>query len=35
MINFSRTDIDFARELDAQDELASFRNEFIIDDPNW
>jgi kynureninase len=34
MINFSRTDIDFARELDAQDELASFRNEFIIDDPN-
>lgn len=29
-----RTDIDFAHELDAQDELASFRQEFVIDDPN-
>ncbi len=34
MTNFIRTDIDFAYELDAQDELASFRNEFVIDDPN-
>jgi kynureninase len=33
-MNFTRTDIDFARELDAQDELASFRAEFVIDDPN-
>jgi len=28
------TDINLARELDAQDELASFRDEFVIDDPN-
>jgi len=34
MTNFTRTDIDFARELDNQDELASFRNEFVIEDPN-
>lgn len=33
-MNFNRTDLDFARQLDAQDELASFRDEFIIDDPN-
>ena len=33
-MNFTRTDIDFAHELDAQDELASFRNEFVIDDSN-
>ncbi len=29
-----RTDIGFAQEQDAQDELASFRDEFAIDDPN-
>ena len=28
------TEINLARELDAQDELASFRDEFVIDDPN-
>ena len=33
-MNFTRTDIDFARQLDEQDELASFRDEFVIDDPN-
>ena len=27
-------DIEFARQLDAQDELASFRNEFVIADPH-
>jgi kynureninase len=29
-----RTDADYARELDRQDELAGFRDEFVIDDPN-
>lgn len=33
-MEFTRTDIDFARQLDAQDELAAFRSEFVIDDPN-
>jgi len=28
------TEINLARKLDAQDELASFRDEFVIDDPN-
>lgn len=31
-MNFNRTDPDFARELDTQDELASFRDEFMIED---
>jgi len=33
-MNFSNTDISFAHELDAQDELASFREEFVVDDPD-
>ena len=33
-MNFLNTDINLAYELDAQDELASFRDEFVIDDPN-
>ena len=33
-MNLLNTDINLARELDAQDELASFRDEFVIDDPN-
>jgi kynureninase len=33
-MNLFNTDINLARELDAQDELASFRDEFVIDDPN-
>jgi kynureninase len=33
-MTFNRTDIDFARDLDAQDELAAFQAEFVIDDPN-
>ena len=33
-MNFSRTDADLAHEMDAQDELAGFRDEFVIDDPN-
>lgn len=33
-MEFTRTDIDFARQLDARDELAAFRNQFVIDDPN-
>jgi kynureninase len=33
-VDLTRTDLDFAHELDAHDELASFRNEFVIDDPN-
>lgn len=33
-MNNANTDISLARELDAQDELASFRDEFVIDDPN-
>jgi len=32
-MNLLNTDINLARELDAQDELASFRDEFVIDDP--
>lgn len=28
------TDIEFAKEMDAQDGLASFRNEFVINDPD-
>jgi kynureninase len=32
-MNFS-TDIAYARALDAQDELADFRNRFVIDDPD-
>lgn len=28
------TDIEFAKEMDARDDLASFRDEFVIDDPN-
>jgi kynureninase len=34
LMNFANTDISLAHELDAQDELASFRDEFVIDDPN-
>ena len=30
----TRTDIELAHELDAQDELASFRDEFVITDPH-
>ena len=30
----TRMDIELAHELDARDELASFRNEFVIADPN-
>lgn len=33
-MDFSRTDAGFARELDAKDELASFRDEFEFEDPN-
>jgi kynureninase len=33
-MNFTRTDLDFASELDAQDELAAFREEFVITDPD-
>nr|VFK42323.1 MAG: Kynureninase [Candidatus Kentron sp. SD]VFK48217.1 MAG: Kynureninase [Candidatus Kentron sp. SD]VFK79816.1 MAG: Kynureninase [Candidatus Kentron sp. SD] len=33
-MNSTRTDLEFAQELDARDELAPFRNEFVIDDPN-
>lgn len=33
-MDLHRTDAGFARELDAQDELAAFRDEFVIDDPN-
>ena len=33
-MNFTSTDISIANELDSQDELAHFRNEFVIDDPN-
>jgi kynureninase len=33
-MKFDTTDISLARELDQQDELASFRDEFVIDDPN-
>jgi kynureninase len=30
----TRTDVDYAKELDSQDELARFRDEFVIDDPD-
>jgi kynureninase len=33
-MNFASTDIDLALEMDSQDELASFRNEFVIKDPD-
>ncbi len=33
-MNFTHTDAAFARQLDAQDELASFRDEFVIEEPN-
>lgn len=33
-IKFTSTDISFAYELDAQDPLTPFRDEFVIDDPN-
>lgn len=29
-----RTDAEYARELDARDELARFRDEFVVDDPD-
>jgi len=34
LMDFLSTDVSLARELDAGDELASFRGEFVIDDPN-
>jgi len=33
-MDFTRTDFGFARELDAQDELAAFRDEFVIEEPD-
>ena len=33
-MQFENTDIKTAQKLDAQDELASFRDEFVIDDPD-
>lgn len=33
-MNFGSADISLAHEFDAQDELAVFRDEFLIDDPN-
>lgn len=33
-MNFTGTDIESAQALDAQDELAGFRNEFVIDGPD-
>jgi kynureninase len=33
-MNFGHTDISLAHELDAQDELASFRDEFVLNDPS-
>jgi kynureninase len=33
-MNFKTTNISLAYKLDAQDPLASFRDEFVIDDPN-
>ena len=33
-VNFATTDIQLARDLDGQDELASFRDEFVIANPN-
>lgn len=34
MKTFVNTEITYAHDLDLQDELASFRNEFVIDEPN-
>jgi kynureninase len=33
-MNFASTDIDLAYEMDSQDELASYRSEFVIKDPD-
>jgi kynureninase len=33
-MHMARTDVEYARELDRQDELAHFRDEFVIDDPD-
>ena len=33
-MEFMNTDINFANELDAKDDLAAFRNEFVISDTN-
>jgi len=33
-MDFSSTDIDLARKMDSQDELASFRDEFVVNDPD-
>ena len=33
IMEFMNTDINFANELDAKDDLAAFRNEFVIADP--
>lgn len=33
-MNFASTDINLAQEMDSRDELASFRNEFVIKDPD-
>ncbi len=33
-MNLLSTDVSLARELDGADELASFRGDFVIDDPN-
>jgi kynureninase len=33
-MDFTRTDFDFAHELDAQDELAAFRDEFVVEEPD-
>jgi len=33
-MEFHTTDIQLALEMDAQDDLASFRHEFVIDDPD-
>ncbi len=34
MMDFTRTDLEFARELDSRDELAPFRDEFVIAEPD-
>lgn len=34
MTEFANTDLQLALELDAQDDLAAFRHEFVIEDPN-
>lgn len=33
-MKFTNTELQLAREMDAQDELGTFRNEFVISDPN-